>query len=419
MNEADRPKTAFITNEGLYEYNVLSFGLCNAPSTFQRLMNRILELFTIDKKRFVIVYLDDIIIFSETAEEHRQHVRQVLETLQREFLFANPKKCDFFKTKINFVGHIVGDGRVKMDNEKISAVRDWPAPMSATEVRSFLGLANYYRRFIRHFARIADPLQELTSNATKFEWKSHHKDAFEELKAHLTAIPVLMLPNFDRKFKLMTDASNDAVGAVLSQKDHPVAYASKRLNPREQRLATRDKELWALVFALRHWRPYLYQRPFLAETDHQSLIYLRTSKELTPKLARWNDTIAEYDFEITYRPGVNNGAADAISRPPTVTQAGETNSSLFRRICELEGQSNDMEIRSTEEGRKYERNLQRNELRRNLEERNPLNALSAFSMAVFAITSSSSVNFNFIWTKRVPPNTDEQPAKSLKYKKNI
>ena len=197
VKEADRPKTAFITNEGLYEYNVLSFGLCNAPSTFQRLVNRILESFTIGKKRFVIVYLDDIIIFSETAEEHRQHVRQVLETLQRELLFANPKKCDFFKTKINFVGHIVGDGRVEMNNEKISAVRDWSALTSATEVRSFLGLANYYRRFIRHFARIAGPLHNLTSNATKLEWKSHHKDAFEELKARLTASPVLMLLNFD------------------------------------------------------------------------------------------------------------------------------------------------------------------------------------------------------------------------------
>ena len=350
VDPQDRHKTAFVTNEGQYEYNVMSFGLCNAPGTFQRLMNDVFAPFMKGKDRFLIVYLDDIVIFSKTKEEHECHVRQVLDTLRKHKLYTNPKKCIFFREEIDFVGHIVGRGVVKMDPDKISAIRDRMVPKNPTEVRSFLGLANYYRRFIRNFSKIAGPLHDLTSNA-KFEWTEKHDIAFNKLKARLTEEPVLILPDFGKEFKIMTDASNGAIGAVLSQKgndgrEHPIAYASKRLSSTEQRYATRDKELYALVFALKHWRPYLHERKFVAETDHQSLTYLRTSRDLTPRLARWNDLIAEYDFEIVYRPGKKNGAADALSRPPTEVLTGESGSDL-----------NDLGSRSTEE-EKSRRDLQ-------------------------------------------------------------
>ena len=383
VDPRDRHKTAFVTNEGQYEYNVMSFGLCNAPGTFQRLMNDVFMPFMKGKDRFLIVYLDDIVIFSKTKEEHQSHVRQVLDTLRKNKLYPNPKKCMFLREEIDFVGHVVGHGLVKMDPEKISAVRDRAIPKNPTEVRSFLGLANYYRRFIRDFSKIAGPLHDLTSN-TKFEWTEKHDKAFNELKARLTEEPVLILPDFGKEFRIMTDASNDAIGAVLSQKgsdgrEHPIAYASRRLSPTEQRYATRDKELYALVFALKHWRPYLHEQKFVAETDHQSLTYLRTSRDLTPRLARWNDLIAEYDFEIVYKPGKKNGAADALSRPPTECRTGESSTSL-----------NDLGNRSTEEEEeKSRRDLQqmlKRKLLQEMEERNALKTMEVFAGSVLAIT---------------------------------
>ena len=186
----DRPKTAFVTKDGLYEFNLLSFGLCNALSTFQRLMNRIFEPFL---GRFILVYLDDIIIYSRTAEDHRLHVEQALATLRKEQLFTNPKKCLFFQEAIEFVGHIVTNGQVHMDPAKVTAVSERAIPQNVTELRSFLGLANYYWRFVRNYARIAAPLHDLTRSGITFTWTPAQDEAFTTLKRQLTQFPILAL----------------------------------------------------------------------------------------------------------------------------------------------------------------------------------------------------------------------------------
>lgn len=410
----DRHKTAFVTNEGQYEFNVLSFGLCNAPGTFQRMMNRVLEPFMKGTQRFVLVYLDDVIIFSQTDEEHQRHVREVLDALRNEKLYMNAKKCFFFQHEIEFLSHVVGNGKIQMDSTKIEAVLERPRPQNKTEVRSFLGLANYYRRFIKGYAKIVAPLNDLTSN-NDFVWTEQHESAFRELKTRLTEAPVLTLPDFQKEFKVMTDASNDAVGAVLSQKDehgrdHPVAYASQKLTPTERKYPTRDKELYALVFALKQWRTYLYQQKFLAETDHQSLTYIRTSKELTPRLARWNDFLAEYEFEIAYKPGHSNGAADAMSRPPTETRIGERDS--FGRHVGSEGFANDVGNRSTVEG-EGERDLQRELQRRLLEkqgERRNSEYIELFSRSVLAISRSGKTNTNRLQDQRQSTTSHKTPT---------
>lgn len=315
--DEDVPKTAFRTRYGHFEFLVLPFGLTNAPGTFMHLMHQAFRPFL---DEFVLVFLDDILIFSKTLEEHREHVRRVLETLRREKLFAKDSKCEFFKSEVEFLGHIVGRDGVRMMEDKVKAVADWPTPTKVGDVRAFLGTAGYYRKFIKDFSRIAAPLSELTKESVKFAWGPMQQRAFVALKKALLTGPVLILPNPDLPYTVQTDASGFATGAVLMQ-DHgrglqPIAFMSKKMLDAETRYPVHEQELLAIINSLSNWRHYLSGRKFTLLTDHKSLQHFKTQPMLSARQSRWKDVIANFDFDIEYIEGKSNVVADGLSRRP-------------------------------------------------------------------------------------------------------
>lgn len=320
IKKGDEWKTAFRTKYGHFEYLAMPFGLTNAPASFQHMINTILREF-IDK--FVVVYLDDILIYSKTLEEHKQHVASVLSKLQEANLLVSPEKSEFHQRKVTFVGYVISPGEIRMEDSKIAAVRDWPTPTNATEVRSFLGLANYYRMFIPQFGKIGTPLTNLTRKDYTFQWQEEEQKAFETLKQRITDEPVLIMANPDKEFEVETDASDYAIGGQLSQRGddgklHPVAYYSKKLHGPELNYQIHDKELMAIIEALREWRHYLTGTEYTVKiyTDHKNLTSFATSKELNKRQVRWTEFLADYNFTIIYRKGSENGRADALSRRP-------------------------------------------------------------------------------------------------------
>jgi hypothetical protein len=323
--------TAFRTRYGHFEFRVLPFGLTNAPATFMRLMN---EIFGPLLDKCVIVFLDDILVFSANPEEHKQHLREVLAILRKHKLYAKLSKCEFFLSSVAFLGHIISAEGIKPDPSKVQAILDWPTPTSTEVVRSFHGLAAYYRKFISGFSRIAAPLTALTGQ-TRFEWTPHAQTAFDNLKTAITTAPVLQ-PFDDAPgvhTRITTDASGVAVGAELAQSHdngrtwHPVAFESRKLSPAEQRYPVQEHELLAIINALKCWRHYLEGRRFTA-TDHQSLQYLNTKPQLSKRQASWLDILQEFDFGTEYKPGSGNKVADALSRRlgvVTTTTLGDAN----------------------------------------------------------------------------------------------
>ena len=317
IKESDIHKTAFRTRYGHYEFLVLLFGLTNAPATFMTLMNDIFREY-LDK--FVVVYLDDILIYSRTKEEHLQHVRIVLSTLRKHKLYAKLKKCELAQQQVEYTGHFISGEGISVDPRKVDTIKNWPAPTNVSEVRSFLGLASYYRKFVEKFSAIATPMTALLHKDQKFEWSTEAQKAFDMLKEKLTTTPVLLLPDPTKPFIVTTDASDYAIGAVLSQKqgkgEQPVAYESRKLSPAEQNYAVHEKELLAIIHAIRTWRMYLEGQHFTVETDHASLEYIKTQSNLSRRQARWLETLQSQDFEVRYRPGKTNIVADALSRKP-------------------------------------------------------------------------------------------------------
>jgi transposase InsO family protein len=329
IDPVDVPKTAFNTRFGKFEFIAMPFGLSNAPATFQTLMNSILQPF-LDK--FVMVYLDDILIYSETIDDHRNHVEAVLQALSDNKLIAKPSKCMFAVTELEFCGHVVGNGVLRPCRDKLAVIRDWPRPSNVHEVRQFLGLASYYRRFVKGFAAIAGPLFELLKESDEeirrkkhrpVGWTASCEYAFTALKERLTSEPVLAQPDVSRPFSIETDASDFAIGCTLLQdsatdgKPHPVAFDGKRLTNAEIKYPTHEKELLAIKHALRTWRCYIDNGcTTTIFTDHESLKYLRSTKVPSRRLARWVDEFAEYDLDIRYRPGKYAVVPDAISRRP-------------------------------------------------------------------------------------------------------
>ncbi|KAJ9536518.1 hypothetical protein OSB04_un000312 [Centaurea solstitialis] len=292
VREEDIPQTAFRTRYGHYEFLVMSFGLTNAPAAFMDLMNRVCKPYL---DEFVIVFIDDILIYSKTAEEHGEHLRKVLEMLKREQLYAKFSKCEFWLKEVQFLGHIVTQEGIKVDPAKIEAIKDWESPKSPSEVRSFLGLAGYYRRFIEHFSTIATPLMALTKKDIKFEWSSTCERAFNNLKGKLTSAPILALPNGTDGFVVYCDASKLGLGCVLMQDGKVIAYASRKLKVHELNYPTHDMELAAVVFALKIWRHYPYGVKCQIYTDHKSLQYLLNQKELNMRQQRWIELLSDYD----------------------------------------------------------------------------------------------------------------------------
>ncbi|KAI3790531.1 hypothetical protein L2E82_03636 [Cichorium intybus] len=309
--EEDIPKTAFRTRYGHYEFLVMPFGLTNAPAVFMDMMNRVCKPY-LDK--FVIVFIDDILIYSRTKEEHAQHLQLILELLRKEKLYAKFSKCEFWINEVHFLGHVVSSKGIHVDPSKIEAIKDWKAPTTPTEVRQFLGLAGYYRRFIENFSKIAKPLTALTQKEKKFDWEERHESAFQKLKQLLCSAPILSLPEGIEDFVVFCDASHQGLGCVLMQRNKVIAYASRQLKPNETNYTTHDLELGAVVFALKIWRHYLYGTKCIVFTDHKSLQHIFDQKELNRRQWRWIELLNDYECEIRYHPGKANVVADALSR---------------------------------------------------------------------------------------------------------
>lgn len=269
--------------------------------------------------QFVSAYLDDILIYSKRKAEHVQHLRQVLDKLREHKLYAKLSKCQFARTTVDYLGHVISEKGFSMEDYKVQAIRTWATPRSKKDVQSFLGMVNFYRRFIKGMAAVATPLTRLTGNVD-FEWTPDAQKAFEQLQNLTTTAPVLR--PFDKRYPIYvsTDASGYAVGAVLEQDDgrgrRPVAYFSLTLNIHEQRYSIRERELLAVVQAIRHWRCYLYGRPFEVHTDHESLRYLRTQEKLNDRQVKWLELLDQFQFKIVPIKGTSNPVADALSRQP-------------------------------------------------------------------------------------------------------
>jgi hypothetical protein len=311
IRASDIPKTTFSTRYGLYEFLVMSFGLTNASTYFMYLMN---SVFMPELDKFVVVFIDDILVYSKNEYEHIEHLHIVLQRLRDHRLYAKLSKYDFWLREIKFLGHTISQDGVSVDPEKVQEVMNWKPPTTMWQIRSFLGLAGYYRRFIPDFSRIAKPMTELLKKGVRYEWSQKCEDAFHTLRQHLTTAPVLAQPDNTRPFEVYCDASGTGLGCVLMQDNRVIAYASRALRPHEQNYPTHDLELAAVVHALMIWRHYLMGAHCNIYTDHKSLKYIFTQADLNMRQRRWLELIKDYDFEVHYHPGKANVVADALSR---------------------------------------------------------------------------------------------------------
>ena len=317
MAENDKPKTAFTTGRGLFQWKVMPFGLVNAGATFERLMERVLSGLHWKK---CLVYLDDVIVFGTTFENTLQNLTVVLQRFREANLKLKAKKCTFFKKSVQYLGHIVSEEGISCDPEKIKAVKEWTDPRNKNEVQSFLGLASYYRKFIHNFSSIAAPLYDLTKKNAKFAWTERCSEAFQKLKSSLTSAAVLAYPSDDGRYILDTDASLFGIGAVLSQEqngeERVIAYASKSLSKTQRRYCTTYRELLAVVKFVKHFHHYLWGRKFLIRTDHASLVWLKNFQATEGMISRWTSILDTYDYELQHRRGSSHGNADGLSRIP-------------------------------------------------------------------------------------------------------
>ncbi|XP_077318945.1 uncharacterized protein LOC143940971 [Lithobates pipiens] len=320
-----REKSAFITPFGLFEFTVMPFGMKNAPATFQRVMNDLLE----GLETFAVAYLDDIAVFSPTWEEHLVHLSQVLDQLTAANLTVKPSKCQIAMTNVQYLGHRVGGGTLKPETGKVDAILAWPTPQTKKQVMSFLGTAGYYRKFVCNYSSLAKPLTDLTKKKLPkvVSWTPECEQAFQALKEALARAPVLQAPDFTRRFLVQTDASAYGLGAVLSQVDdageeHPILYLSRKLLPREVAYATIEKECLAIVWALQKLQTYLYGRHFTVITDHNPLSWLNRVAGENGKLLRWSLILQQYDFTIQHKKGSTHGNADGLSRQAEPARVG-------------------------------------------------------------------------------------------------
>jgi hypothetical protein len=336
MDDADKEKTAFACFKGLFEFNVLPFGLSGAPGVFSELMSIVLE-----GLEFAIAYLDDILIFSETLEEHMRHIQIVMDRLREHHLKLKLKKCSFLQSETSYLGFKIGKDGVKPNPEKVQVIRSLPVPRTVKDVRSFIGAASFYRRFIPNFSEIAEPMIKLTKKYARFVWSDECQTAFEYLKESLSVVPLLAYPDTRKSYVLYTDASDTCIGACLSQpcdelvdepipgvrNERPIYFLSHKLSPTQTKWSTIEKEAYAIHFALQKLDYYLHSAEFIIRTDHRPLKYLLESKMQNRKIQLWALGIAGYNCTIEYIPGTENTCADLLSRLP----------------------HNDVEVRDTEE----------------------------------------------------------------------
>lgn len=346
--EQDVAKTAFRTRYRHYELVVMPFGLTNAPTVFIDLMNRV---FHDCLDQFIVVFIDDILVYSKSREEHEEHLRIVLRRLREKQLYAKFSKCEFWLDQVIFLGHTVPKEGISVDPSKIKAILEWQRPKTVKEVRSFLGLAGYYRRFVEGFAQLAKPLIALTKQKTPFVWSEACEECFQELKKRLTSALVLVLPQEGVDYDIYTDASLQGLSAVLMQLGRVIAYASRQLKEYEMRCPTHDLELAAVVFALKIWRHYLYGAKSNIYTDHKSLKYFFTQKELNMRQRKWLELVKDYECEIKYQPGKANVVADALSRKTYLSRLTKQKE-LIEELCKepievIPGRIARLEVQST------------------------------------------------------------------------
>ena len=316
LDPDDVPKTAFLTHKGQYEYRVLPFGLTNAPATFQALMNRVLAPLL---GKCCLVYMDDILVFSKTPQEHVQHLREVLTVFRQQQLYCRLWKCRFAMQEVPFLGRVISHEGVSNNPAKVQVLLDWPEPTSQHELRCFLGLGQYFAGFISGYATLTACLQALLRKNAVWQWTEACSSAFQEVKRKLTSAPVLALPDPTKPFEVVTDACQTGIGAVLMQGGRPIAFCGRLLKPAEQRYTTTDQELLAVVYALTQWRCYLQgaQHDFMLYTDHHPNTYFATQPNLSKRQARWSEKLQDYFFKWQYRPGKHN-VADPVSRSPAL-----------------------------------------------------------------------------------------------------
>jgi hypothetical protein len=311
IRDEDINKTAFRTRYGHYYFTVVPFGLSNALVVFMSLMNGLFREY-LDK--FVIVFLDDILVYSRTEEEHEQHLRMVLQVLREHQLYANLSKCSFYQEWIHYLGHIISKDGIAVDPEKIEAIREWSAPRNVIEVISFMGLVGYYRKFIAGFSKIAHPITSLQRKGKQFHWTEGCKESFQQLKQLLTSAPIMRIADPNENFIVCTDACKEGLGGVLSQNGFVICYESRKLKENEKNYATHDLELATIFHALKKWRHYLMGRRFELKIDHNGLKYLFDQPILNTRQSRWLEFLCEYDFEIKHIKGKENKVADALRR---------------------------------------------------------------------------------------------------------
>lgn len=316
MDERDKEKTAFACHRGLFEFNVMPFGLSNAPAIFQELMSVVLQ----ECSNFATAYLDDILIFSSTLKEHLTHLSIIFERLRQHRLKLKLKKCSFLKTETNYLGFVIDEEGIKPDQKKVEAIRSLPVPTCVREVRSFVGMCSYYRRFIPNFSQIAEPIIDLTRKYAHFKWSETHQKAFEFIKDSLTAVPLLVYPNSNNPYTLYTDASDTCIGACLTQicddDEKPIYYLSHKLSKSQCKWSTVEKEAYAIHFALQKLDYYLHNAQFVIKTDHKPLKYLLESPMQNKKIQLWALSMSGYNCTIEYIAGTTNTCADLLSRHP-------------------------------------------------------------------------------------------------------
>lgn len=317
LHKDDREKTAFSSSQGLFQFTVTPFGLATSPSVFERLMEDVLRGLQWEE---CLLYMDDIIVPGSSFEEEIERLEHVFQRMREANLKLKPSKCFLFQKSVKFLGHVVSEEGIQTDPDKTTAVQNWPRPRNAKEIKSFLGLCSYYRKFVRNFADIARPLHKISLKNPKFTWTEECQQSFVALKAALTSPPILIYPQPGKQFILDTDASNHSVGAILSQqideREHVIAYMSKAMNKHETSYCTTRKELLAVVVALKNFHPYLYGRKILVRTDNAAVSWMQNLKEPTGQVARWLQILGTYDLRVIHRSGSKHQNADAMSRFP-------------------------------------------------------------------------------------------------------
>jgi hypothetical protein len=310
VKEDDIPKAVFHTHEGHYEFLVMPFGLTNAPSTFQSLMN---QVFRPHLRKFVLVFFDDILVFSNSWSTHLQHLEVTLSILREHKLFAKRSKCHFGCKEVGYLGHVVSEFGVKADPGKIQSMIEWPFPANVKSLRGFLGLTGYYRKFIKGYGVIAAPFTPMLRK-NDFSWSAEAEAAFNNLKESVTTAPMLALLNFSQPFVIECDASRAGIGAVLMQQQQPIAFLNKALKGWALHMSTYEKEFFALVIVVQKWRPYLLGQTFIVKTDQHSLKFLLEQKVGTPFQQKWVTKLLGYSFTFECKKGSDNRIADALSR---------------------------------------------------------------------------------------------------------